>query len=69
MTDNPIYRAALEAAADVAWHACLVQPDGGNPTEDERLVCEEAWRRILALPVPDLRAAPASVPPRSLSPP
>ncbi len=60
-TDNPIYRAALKKAADVARHACLVQPDGGNPTEDERLVCEEAWRRILALPVPDLRAALASM--------
>jgi hypothetical protein len=42
-------RDALERAASVACNACLVAPDGGNPTEDERLVCEEAYRRILAL--------------------
>jgi hypothetical protein len=38
----------LRAAADTARSACLVQPDGGSPTEDERRVCEEAARRILA---------------------
>jgi Lar family restriction alleviation protein len=42
-------RDALERAASVACNACLVDPDGGNPTEDERLVCEEAYRRIRAL--------------------
>ena len=41
--------AALREAAYVAINACLVPPDGGNPTEAERLVCEEAYRRILAL--------------------
>lgn len=40
---------ALREAAHVAVNACLVPPDGGNPTEDERLVCEEAYRRILAM--------------------
>ena len=40
---------ALEAAAYVAVNACLVPPDGGSPTEDERLVCEEAYKRIRAL--------------------
>ncbi len=40
---------ALRQAASVACNACLVDPDGGSPTEDERLVCEEAYRRILAL--------------------
>ena len=44
--------AMREAAASVASNACLVPPDGGNPTEEERLVCEEAWRRIRALPLP-----------------
>lgn len=42
-------REALTEAAYIACNACLVPPDGGNPTEDERLVCDEAYRRILAL--------------------
>ena len=42
-----IREAALREAAYVAINACLVPPDGGNPTEEERLVCEEAYRRIL----------------------
>lgn len=40
---------ALREAASIAFNACLVPPDGGNPTEAERLVCEEAGNRILAL--------------------
>ena len=44
-----IREAALREAADVAINACLVPPDGGSPTEEERLVCEEAYHRILAL--------------------
>lgn len=44
-----IREAALREAAGVAFNACLVPPDGGNPTEEERLVCDEAYRRILAL--------------------
>lgn len=44
-----IRAAALREAAYVAFNACLVPPDGGNPTEEERLVCDEASRRILAL--------------------
>ena len=42
-----IREAALREAAYVAINACLVPPDGGSPTEEERLVCEEAHRRIL----------------------
>ena len=41
--------AALREAAYVAFNACLVPPDGGNPTKSEADVCEEAYRRILAL--------------------
>lgn len=37
-----------EACAKVAENACLVDPDGGSPTEEERIVCEEAARRIRA---------------------
>ena len=44
-----IREAALREAAYVAINACLVPPDGGSPTEAESLVCEEAYRRILAL--------------------
>ena len=40
---------ALREAAQVARYSCLVPPDGGSPTEDERRVCEEAERRIIAL--------------------
>lgn len=43
---------ALDEAADQAWHACLVPPDGGSPTDDEVAVCEEAAKRILALKEP-----------------
>lgn len=44
-----IREAALKEAAYVAINACLVPPDGGSPTEEDRLVCEEAYRRIIAL--------------------
>lgn len=40
---------ALEGAASTAANACLVEPDGGSPTEEERLVCELAYHRIRAL--------------------
>lgn len=32
----------------IARHGCLVPPDGGSPTEAERLLCEEIARRIRA---------------------
>lgn len=38
----------MREAAYIAFNACLVLPDGGNPTEEERLVCDEAYNRILA---------------------
>lgn len=41
--------AALEEAAFVAEHACLVDPDGGSPTDAEAELCAEAARRIRAL--------------------
>lgn len=41
--------AALRNAAYVARNACLVPPDGGNPTAAEAAVCDEACTRILAL--------------------
>lgn len=48
-----LYRAGREAglreAAKMARNACLVLPDGGSPTEEERLVAEAAHDRILAL--------------------
>ena len=40
---------ALREAASVAANACLVEPDGGSPTKAEADVCEEAYRRIIAL--------------------
>lgn len=42
---------AYERAAKVAASTCLVGPDG-NPTEDELLVCEDAYHRIMALITP-----------------
>ncbi len=33
-------RAEREACARIASEGCLVPPDGGSPTEDERLMCE-----------------------------
>ena len=52
MDDTRVLRAievTLEKAAVTARHACLVQPDGGEPTDDERMVCEEAEHRIRAI--------------------
>lgn len=37
---QPIRDAALEEAAKIAENGCLVPPDGGSPTEDEREMCE-----------------------------
>jgi hypothetical protein len=42
-------REALQRAAWVARHACLVEPDGGSPTKEEADLCDEAARRILTL--------------------
>lgn len=46
-------RDALVQAAFVARAACLVDPDGGSPTEEECAVAEEAARRIRALTQPN----------------
>lgn len=43
------FAAGVEAAARVAREGCLVPPDGGSPTEAERLLCEEIERRIRSL--------------------
>jgi len=55
-----VLAAKLEDAASVAANACLVEPDGGNPTEDEKFVCEEAYRRVRALITPDMAQALAA---------
>ena len=38
--------AERERCALIAVNGCLVPPDGGSPTDDERLLCEEIARRI-----------------------
>ena len=35
-----------ERCAQIALNGCLVPPDGGSPTEAERMLCEEIARRI-----------------------
>jgi hypothetical protein len=45
--------ATVEACAKIAENGCLVPPDGGSPTEDERLMCLQiaaAIRREFAKP-------------------
>jgi hypothetical protein len=37
-----------EACAHIAFNGCLVPPDGGSPTEDERLLCEHIAHTIRA---------------------
>jgi hypothetical protein len=37
-----------EACADIAFNGCLVPPDGGSPTEAERLMCEDIANAIRA---------------------
>lgn len=37
-----------EACAKIARDACLVEPDGGSPSEDECRVADTAAERILA---------------------
>lgn len=46
---NAMVAAALKEAASVAQNACLVPPDGGNPTEDEENVCRAAANYIRTL--------------------
>jgi hypothetical protein len=43
---------AIEECARIADCGCLVPPDGGSPTEGERLMCEDITRRIRALAAP-----------------
>lgn len=57
--EKPAREAAIREAAAVAFNACLYGSDGGDPTEAERRVCEEAGNRILALL--DKEPAPAPV--------
>lgn len=40
--------AVLEQAAYIAEHGCLVEPDGGSPTEAESEMCERIAARIRA---------------------
>lgn len=42
-------REGLEMAALVARDGCLVPPDGGSPTEDERVMCDSIAATIRAL--------------------
>lgn len=44
--------AMRDKSAWTAKYACLVEPDGGSPTEEEANVCDEAEKRIRALPLP-----------------
>lgn len=44
--------AMRELAGYVAIHACLVPPDGGAPTEEEREMCAEVARQIYASGMP-----------------
>jgi len=37
-----------EACAFIAFNGCLVPPDGGSPTEAERLMCEDIANAIRA---------------------
>lgn len=39
----------LEEAAGIARNGCLVPPDGGSPTDDEREMCDRIADAILAL--------------------
>jgi hypothetical protein len=47
---------ALREAAKIARNGCLVPPDGGTPTEAERLMCDHIAAAIDALLTPS--AAP-----------
>ena len=40
--------AEREACAQIAIYGCMVPPDGGSPTEDERLLCEHIAHSIRA---------------------
>jgi hypothetical protein len=46
---SPERRRGLEDAAKIAENGCLVPPDGGSPTEGERLMCEDIAKAIRAL--------------------
>lgn len=46
---NTVKLDTIEACAKIAENGCLVPPDGGSPTEDERLMCEDIARSIRAL--------------------
>lgn len=50
----------VEAAAKVAREGCLVPPDGGSPTTEEVVLCEEIERRIRALAPPKPAEEPQS---------
>ena len=43
-----VAKAEREACATIAIDGCLVPPDGGSPTEDERLLCEHIAHLIRA---------------------
>lgn len=47
--DGKVRDTVLEKAARIAETGCLVPPDGGSPTEDEREMCESIASAIRAL--------------------
>ncbi len=48
---------ALEEAARIAENGCLVPPDGGSPTEEEREMCESIASQIRLRKLKDADAA------------
>lgn len=53
--EKEAFKAGMEVmrtlAGYIAIHACLVSPDGGSPTEEEREICAEVARQIYAVVV------------------
>lgn len=45
---RPAVMVERRACADIARNGCLVPPDGGAPTESERLMCDAIAAAILA---------------------
>lgn len=49
LASTPVLETTVRRCASIAADACLVEPDGGSPTEEEAAVAATASSRIMAI--------------------
>ena len=59
LASTPVIETTVRRCARIAGDACLVEPDGGSPTEEETAVANTASSRIMGILGPKLHPLPS----------